>query len=463
MTKSNLAQFGENVVEFGENYVTEVKNVFMQDAVRDSVFGQLIIIAVAVAIAWLISCWGMARIIELRNAISRKTIGRRFVRFVLIVIKNVLFSASAAMILSFEVAVLRMLKLIPAGDGLVLVNVANSVFYGWAVLLVIMHFLREAVGEKFFGPSVRRAVIVTFWALVALQIMGLLDPAIGVLKGYSLPIGSDQMTVWSLIVGIVTVLVTLGFANWGANVCEDNIMRVHTMEMNLRVVFARLCRVGLMVSAVLVALSSAGINLTVLSVFGGAFGVGIGFGMQKIASNYVSGFIILFDRSVKLGDLVEVGGFRGIVTQINTRYSVLKNMADEEMIIPNETFVTNTVKNFSLSSSACVVTVDVSCAYESNVQQAIELFRECVLEQPRVVKNKDPWVIVTEFAASGINLRAGFWVNDPQNGTGGLKSAIMQAVLARYNEAGIEIPYDKQDITLSGGVKIIKEGETKAS
>lgn len=222
--------------------------------------------------------------------------------------------------------------------------------------------------------------------------------------------------------------------------------------MNSRVVLARLCRVGFLILGVLVGLSSAGIDLTVLSVFGGALGVGIGFGMQKIASNYISGFIILCDKSIKIGDMVNAAGFTGIITQINTRYSVLRNTSGEEMIVPNENFVTGSVMNYSHTDTATLVTLDVSCAYESNVDEALRILSECVLAQPRVLHDPGhkPWFAVTEFAASGINLRAAFWIADPRDGTVVLKSNIFRAVLKAYNEAGIEIPYDKLEVTLKG-------------
>ena len=207
-----------------------------------------------------------------------------------------------------------------------------------------------------------------------------------------------------------------------------------------------------LILGVLVGLSSAGIDLTVLSVFGGALGVGIGFGMQKIASNYISGFIILCDKSIKIGDMVNAAGFTGIITQINTRYSVLRNTSGEEMIVPNENFVTGSVMNYSHTDTATLVTLDVSCAYESNVDEALRILSECVLAQPRVLHDSGhkPWFAVTEFAASGINLRAAFWIADPRDGTVVLKSNIFRAVLKAYNEAGIEIPYDKLEVTLKG-------------
>ena len=271
------------------------------------------------------------------------------------------------------------------------------------------------------------------------------------MRACQLPIGTDKLTVWALIVGFLTLFLALGIASRISGLCEAAIMNMREMEMNSRVVLARLCRVGFLILGVLVGLSSAGIDLTVLSVFGGALGVGIGFGMQKIASNYISGFIILCDKSIKIGDMVNAAGFTGIITQINTRYSVLRNTSGEEMIVPNENFVTGSVMNYSHTDTATLVTLNVSCAYESNVDEALRILSECVLAQPRVLHDPGhkPW-FVPEFAASGINLRAAFWIADPRDGTVVLKSNIFRAVLKAYNEAGIEIPYDKLEVTLKG-------------
>ena len=305
---------------------------------------------------------------------------------------------------------------------------------------------------RMFGKGLRHAVRIAFWVLAILQIIDVLPVIVDWMRACQLPIGTDKLTVWALIVGFLTLFLALGIASRISGLCEAAIMNMREMEMNSRVVLARLCRVGFLILGVLVGLSSAGIDLTVLSVFGGALGVGIGFGMQKIASNYISGFIILCDKSIKIGDMVNAAGFTGIITQINTRYSVLRNTSGEEMIVPNENFVTGSVMNYSHTDTATLVTLDVSCAYESNVDEALRILSECVLAQPRVLHDPGhkPWFAVTEFAASGINLRAAFWIADPRDGTVVLKSNIFRAVLKAYNEAGIEIPYDKLEVTLKG-------------
>ena len=325
---------------------------------------------------------------------------------------------------------------------------AYQIFYAWALLRVLIRLLQVSLKNKQIGAGFKKAVYLTFWTLAALEILGILPGIVEAMKSYTLPVGSGQLTLWKLFVGVITVIVTMGLANKLADVCEHSIMKMDELEMNLRVVFARISRVSLLIVALLLALSSVGIDLTVLSVFSGAIGVGIGFGMQKIASNYISGFIILFDRSVKLGDFVQVAGFSGVITQINTRYSVIRNTAGQELIVPNENFVTGTVTNYSLSERESAITLDVSCAYESNIDRALEIFATAIKEQPRVLKTREPWVVVSELAASGVVLKAGFWVMNPENGTAGLKSNILREVMKRFAAEGIEIPYDKLEVTV---------------
>ena len=191
-----------------------------------------------------------------------------------------------------------------------------------------------------------------------------------------------------------------------------------------------------------------------MSVFGGAIGVGLGFGLQKIASNYISGFIILFDHSVKIGDTVEVGGFNGKITQIKTRYSVLRNFSGEEMIIPNETFVTQNVKNFTFTDRASVATVETSIGYDCDVNRALAILVDIAKKQARILETPQPWAVVSGFGNDGINLKLSFWVKDPENGTSVLRSTIMKEILERFNQENISIPYTIRDVTLRGELKI---------
>lgn len=415
-----------------------------------AVLYQMLAIIAAMVLALGISYAFGSRIKALSVSIRQKSDHwtQRILSFCLDLAYAVLFSLSAAVLLSLCVTALQDTGLIGEQGQLIFVRVAYQIFYAWALLRVLIRLLQVSLKNKQIGTGFKKAVYLTFWTLAALEILGILPSIVEAMKSYTLPVGSGQLTLWKLFVGVITVIVTMGLANKLADVCEHSIMKMDELEMNLRVVFARISRVSLLIVALLLALSSVGIDLTVLSVFSGAIGVGIGFGMQKIASNYISGFIILFDRSVKLGDFVQVAGFSGVITQINTRYSVIRNTAGQELIVPNENFVTGTVTNYSLSERESAITLDVSCAYESNIDRALEIFATAIKEQPRVLKTREPWVVVSELAASGVVLKAGFWVMNPENGTAGLKSNILREVMKRFAAEGIEIPYDKLEVTV---------------
>ena len=428
--------------------VSSVELDWIREFFSISVLYQVLAIAVAALIAYYASRTLGVRLQAIAVNLSvgaDKWLPRCWI-FLLDLSRAVLFSFTAALLLSLVVTFLHSTELVQQGSRLVLVRVAYQIFYAWALLLVILRFVEAIFGAKTLGVGMRKAIYGVFWTLTVLEIVGVLPEVVQMMKNYTLPIGSDKFTIWTLFVGIITVLVTMGLASRLADVCERAILKMDELEMNLRVVFARIARVSLLIVALLFALSSVGIDLTILSVVGGAVGVGVGFGMQKIASNYISGFIILFDRSVKLGDLVQVSGFTGVITQINTRYSVIRSSAGQELIVPNENFVTGTVMNYSLTERESATNLEISCAYESDIDRALEIFTECIKKQPRVLKTKEPWVVVSELAASGVTLKSGFWVTNPENGTAVLKSNILRDVLKRFAEEGIEIPYNKLDL-----------------
>ncbi|MCX7179585.1 MAG: mechanosensitive ion channel, partial [Proteobacteria bacterium] len=193
------------------------------------------------------------------------------------------------------------------------------------------------------------------------------------------------------------------------------------------------------------------IDLTTLSVFGGALGVGIGFGLQKIASSYVSGFIILLDRSIRIGNFISVGTERGQVTQITTRYTVLKGLTGIEAIVPNEILVNSVVLNESYTDPHVRIALPVQIGYGSDIERAMCILLEALSDQVRVLRDPAPRALVVAFADSGINLELGFWIADPQLGTLELRSDIYLAIWHGFQRAGIQIPYPQREIRVIDG------------
>lgn len=375
-------------------------------------------------------------------------------RFALALSARLVFSLVAASVLALSVYVVQAIHILPADSKLTVIRIGYSIFYAWAILVVLIEIFAVLMGTKQFSPRIRKIFYTIFWALAALNIFGILPDIVETMKSIQLPIGSDKLNLWTLTNGLITVVLSIIVARWLASLIDKTIQSAQDFEPNLKVVLSRLTYIGLITLAILFSLSSVGIDLTILSVFGGAVGVGLGFGLQKIASNYISGFIILFDKSVKIGDMIEVSGFSGKISQINTRYSVLRNLTGEEMIIPNETLVTSNVKNFSRTERAVSHFVEVAIGYECDVEQACKIMVEIVSGMSRIDPIRKPTAVMTGFGADGVNLRVSFWVLDPENGVSVLKSTIMKEILTRFNEENISIPYAIRDIHMSGELTV---------
>lgn len=373
---------------------------------------------------------------------------QRLQKFFAAVVRQVSFSLLSWLFMVFGSFLL--VKTLDVGaQSLILARVATHILFAFAVVSLTSAFFTEMLGQRgIHAPGLQRLIKAVFWVLVILNFFGFLDDIIAAMETTKIPFGGANVTLWACLVALCTVLITLAAADWLADLA-DSFLAKSSLSPSLQLVFARIVRILLVIVAVIVALSTVGLDLSILSVFSGALGVGLGFGLQKIASNYVSGFIILLDRSVKIDDLVEVAGFRGRITQINTRFTVVRNNDGVECIVPNESFVTSVVQNFSYTEEASVQYISISVAYGADVRRALAIMlEEGMRERPRIVKDRRGWAYVDSFADSGINLKLGFWVQDPAKGTAGLKTEISLAIYDRFSKEGIEIPYNRLEVVL---------------
>lgn len=318
---------------------------------------------------------------------------------------------------------------------------------GWlAVVRGVLYGLRSALPNSSFLSAFERSIATLIWLTFALHVTGLLRDVAAFFESIVLPVGKQTISLWTVLTGSVWVLATLLLALWLGTVVDRRLMGATTLNSSLRVALSRLARALLVLVAVLVSLNLVGIDLTVLSVFGGALGVGLGFGLQKIASNYMSGFIVLFDRSVRIGDLVSIENFNGQVRDITTRYTVIRSMDGREAIVPNEKLITETVLNHSFSDPQVRVAVQVQVAYATDLDVVLRLLESVAREHPRTMDAPAPLAIVTGFADSGINLEVGIWIRDPENGTGLVRSDICVGIWKAFRREGIEIPFPQRDI-----------------
>lgn len=328
-----------------------------------------------------------------------------------------------------------------------LLSLAVPLLLSMAVIRSVFFVLRLS----FSGPwlaSFERTFAAFAWGLVALYITGLVPDLIALLESISFTVGKQHLDLWMILQGIATVLATLLLALWVGGTVEGRLMTAPGLDSNLRIVFARLAKAVLIVIAVLIALPVVGLDLTTLSVFGGALGVGLGFGLQKIAANYVSGFIILLDRSIRIGDLISVGQDRGQVSRITTRYTVIRGMTGIEAIVPNEVLVGSVVQNESYTDTKVRLTLPVQVAYGTDLERAMAIMVEATAAQQRILSEPGPKAFVVAFADSGINLELGFWVGDPEEGTLQLRSDINLAIWRAFQSAGIEIPFPQREVRI---------------
>jgi small-conductance mechanosensitive channel len=282
------------------------------------------------------------------------------------------------------------------------------------------------------------------WIAVVLWITGVLPLLLAELDRISWKLGGTTVSVRNLLEGTVSAIVVLMVTLWLSSLLEQKLLRGAVENLSIRKMAANALRALLLFVGLLVALSAAGLDLTALGVLGGALGVGIGFGLQKLAANYVSGFVILAENSMRIGDLVRVDNFEGRITDITTRYTKIRALNGRESIVPNEMMITQRIENLSLADSNMLLTTAVQVAYGTDVERLMPELLEVVRQVPRVLAEPPAVVNLTAFAADGLELTFGFWIGDPENGQVNARTAVNVAILKALTERGIEIPFPQR-------------------
>lgn len=331
-----------------------------------------------------------------------------------------------------------------------LLNVAVPLLTAMAVIRILAYMLQLVFAPGGVLSVFERTIGWLVWIAVALHILGLTPGLIEYFDDVNFHIGKQRISLLLIGQAMLWVVVTLLLALWAGRVIEERLMSAQGMDMTMRVMLTKVVRAVLVLCAILVVLPAVGIDLTVLSVLGGAIGVGIGFGLQKIASNYISGFIILMDRSVTIGNFISIEKYSGQLTKMTARYVVIRNADNTEIIVPNETVITSSVVNHSYSDMSVRVAIPVQISYRSDLDLAMRILVEAAQAQPRALKAPEPKVLIKEFAESGINLELGVWVDDPEAGQANLRSDIYHSMWREFRTQGIEIPYPQREVRLLG-------------
>ncbi|MFN3302375.1 MAG: mechanosensitive ion channel family protein [Roseateles sp.] len=388
--------------------------------------------------ALLLSCLLLAGLLSW--ALSRKATRREnSVLFGQRVIDGALFPLLALALAFGARRLLPLWELAPA-----LFQLALPLLVSLAVIRVIARVLAAAWPDSAPIRLVERIGSWLIWAGAVLWVTGLLPVLLDELDDIGWKFGSVRLTLRNLIEGGLTAALVLVVALWISAAIESRLLRRESMDLSMRKIAASAIRALLLFVGLLFALSAAGIDLTALGVLGGALGVGLGFGLQKLAANYVSGFVILAERSLRIGDMVKVDGFEGRVTDIKTRYTVIRSLGGREAIVPNEMLITQRVENASLADPRVLLNTVVQVDYDCDVDSVMQALAAALADVPRVLSDPAPAVQLSRFADSGIELTVFFWIADPENGSGGVRSDVNLAIWHTLKDLGVEIPYPQQ-------------------
>ncbi|WP_370691215.1 mechanosensitive ion channel family protein [Bradyrhizobium sp.] len=323
-----------------------------------------------------------------------------------------------------------------------LLAVAANLAFAWLIIRLVTSVIRNAF--------IVRLVSLSAWLVAALSILGQLQPTIEVLDSVSIVLGDLRLTPLLLIKLGALLMLALWLTSIASNFVEGRINRSADLTPSIQVLLVKMIRMGLMVVAVAIALSAVGINLSALAVFSGAVGVGIGIGLQKIVANFISGIILLADKSVKPGDLVTIGDSSGRISAMKTRYISVAAGDGREFLIPNEDLVTQKVTNWTYTDKNTLVKVGFGTNYDADPRLVCKLAIEIASAAPRAIKSKPPNCILTEFAEHGMKFSLTFWIAEP-DGMDNVKSEVMLALWDAFKREGIRVPYPVREIRIRGG------------
>ena len=321
-----------------------------------------------------------------------------------------------------------------------LLTIVASLLTAWLLIRLATMLVANAALARFIAVSA--------WSVAALNIFGLLDPVASLFDSWAVNVGQVRVSPLTLIKVALALWFSLWLANGLATLVERRLERTQSVAPTMRVLGAKLTRIALITAAFLIALSAVGIDLTALAVFGGALGVGLGFGLQKIFSNLVSGVILLMDRSIKPGDVIAVGTSFGWINHLGARYASVITRDGIEHLIPNEELITQRVENWSYSNDLVRLRIPIGIAYHSDPRLAIKLCVEAAEMIPRVQLKPEPRCQLMGFGDSSLNLELRIWIDDPQNGRANVISEVLLGVWDRFQEHGIEIPFPQRDLHL---------------
>lgn len=330
--------------------------------------------------------------------------------------------------------------------SIVLLNVAVPLLSSLAIIRVLVYVLRKVFPHTPTLKAWEHLISTSIWVYVALYLLGWLPAIEKALDEVAFHLGEVRVSLLSSLKLVLLIALLFTLALWLSGAIERRVKRSPNLNLGMQVGLAKFSKFFLLTLSTVLALDAVGIDLTALTVFGGALGVGIGFGLQRIASNFISGFILIFDRSIRPGDVITIGDKFGWVEELRARYIVVRNREGVESLIPNENLITSEVINWSYSDQNVRVRLPVQISYQDDPEQAMALMSEAALASARVLSDPAPAVRLLGFGDNGINLELRVWINDPEEGIGSVRSDINLAIWRRFKAAGITFPFPQRDL-----------------
>lgn len=326
------------------------------------------------------------------------------------------------------------------GIDINLIDGISKILLAWIVIRIAVQFIGNTIVRNFFA--------LTIWSIAALSLLGLLDQTMAALDGVGFSIGHFRLSALAVIKSVLLLFALLYFALFASSFAERKIFKVKSLTRSSQVLVAKVIRVSLIVTALLIGVTSAGIDLSLFAVFGGAIGLGIGFGLQKGISNLFSGMLLLMDRSIKPGDVIEIPdmGTFGWVNEMAARYTEIVTRDNKSVLIPNEEFITQRVINWSHGNPLIRVSLDFGVHYESDMEKVVEIAIEAAKLPERVVDYREPVCWMTEFGDSSVNFKLRFWIKDAEEGITNVKGEVLMELWKAFKEHGIHIPYPHREV-----------------
>jgi small-conductance mechanosensitive channel len=339
-----------------------------------------------------------------------------------------------------------------------ILEIAASLLMAWVVIHLASRFISN--------PIWARAVAISAWTVAALSILRLLDPTVALLDSFAIHFGAVRISMLTVTKSVFALAVLLWLATALSETLESRLRHSPNLTPSVKVLFGKLLKFSLITVAVLAAVASTGMDMTALAVFGGAIGVGIGLGLQRVIANLFSGVILLLDKSIKPGDVVAVAGTYGWVNTLGGRYVSVVTRDGVEHLIPNEDFITTRVENWTHSDTKIRVKIPIGVHYNSDVEQVIALCERCAAEVPRVLDDPGPVCQLRNFGDNAVELELRIWIADPMNGVNNVRSETLRRIWRAFKEEGVEIPYPQRDLHLRSAEPIrvrmasLQRGET---